>query len=287
MNLPYVIIGVVRRHVPQRLLYGLMGMRGRGNSSELDPDAAFAALRERLAAMDLQFDGRRVLEFGSGRTARLALRMIAAGAAHVTQVDFDATPLSDPAHRQILEADCRALGLSAADALARISVRRGDFLELPIPTRDNAVDLVLSGAVLEHVRNPAAILALCHAWLRPGGTTYHLVDLRDHNMAFRYPFEMLAYSDDVWRRWFDLSGGFHLNRWRVPDYLNAMARAGFCTMRAGHARIDPEGARAIQGRLDSRFRGLSEDILAVTWLELCGVRCAGEASDDACGSCTS
>jgi SAM-dependent methyltransferase len=124
--------------------------------------------------------------------------------------------LTDRVHRAMLLKDCSSLGLNCEDALSRIHIVRGDITRLPFPLPGRRMDLAISHSILEHVCDAEAVLTCCWKWLRPGGITDHLIDLRDHNLRFRYPFEMLTFSDQVWSHWLDLRGGFHLNRWRVP-----------------------------------------------------------------------
>src|SRR6185436_4320495 len=99
MNLKYLCIGVVRRHVPVKLLFAIMKWRGDGNGAESTPRAYLADWRERLAKHGAGLEGKHVLEIGSGRYARLALHLLAAGARRVTLVDLYAVALHDPEHR--------------------------------------------------------------------------------------------------------------------------------------------------------------------------------------------
>ncbi len=211
--------------MPEKLLFAVMKRRGDGNGAESIPDTYLTEWRDRLQQHGVSFEGKHILEIGSGRFARLATRMLAAGAARVTLVDLYALPLDEPENQALLIQDCAELGLDVEGVLARIEVIGGDFVALPPPDSESKVDLVFSAAVLEHVRDPELVLQRCSEWLKPGGITCHVVDLRDHSLQFRYPFEMLTMSEQSWERWFDLPGGFHLNRWRAPDYLQAMYKA--------------------------------------------------------------
>jgi SAM-dependent methyltransferase len=277
MNLKYLWVGAVRRHMPTKLLFAVMKRRGDGNGAESIPAAYLTEWRERLAKYGVGLAGKHILEIGSGRYARLAPHMLAAGARRVTLVDLYAVPVEQPEHYAMLARDCAALGLELDDALARIEVIRGDFVALPAPDAYNKADLAISAAVLEHVRDPGQVLAHCWEWLKPGGVTCHVIDLRDHNLQFRYPFEMLTFSDNTWKRWFDLPGGFHLNRWRVPDYLDAAHRTGFVNLRYDAFIQDQDGARAIMPRLDSRFRNIPEDILSILGISLYGEKSPNNA----------
>lgn len=270
MNLRYVLTGVVRRHLPAPLLFRIMRLRGDGSGGEQAPDAVFQEWQTWIAGAGISLQGQHVVEIGSGRYARIALRLLKAGARRVTLVDFYALPLDHPAQGATLLEDCRRLGLDWADVGARIRTISGDILSLGPEALGEPADLVFSSAVLEHVRDPRAILARCQEWLRPGGLTFHMVDLRDHNFQFRYPFEMLAYSDETWERWLDLRGGFHVNRWRAHDHLQALADAGFEQITYVPIRHDQAAARAIRRRLDERFRRLPEKLLGIQMIVLYG-----------------
>ena len=270
MNWEYVLIGLVRRYVPKRILFAVMERRGDSSMGENSPEECLIKWTEQLNKRGLSFAGKRVLEIGSGRYARFALQMLAAGAEHVTLIDLYALPLTEPAHRSVLIQDCLSLGLSYNDALARIHTVTDDITRLPPPTPGDQVDLAISHSVLEHVENPLEVLASCFNWLKPGGITHHIIDLRDHNLQFRYPFEMLTFSDEVWSRWLDLSGGFHLNRWRVPDYLRAAHESRFINVDYEILQKDETALKLVLHRLNYRFRSVSAEMLAIVSLSLHG-----------------
>lgn len=272
MNLRYLLTGVIRRHLPLPLLFVIMRLRGDGNGAEKNPDPIMNELTARLAHYDISISDKHILELGSGRYARLALRMLAQGARHVTLVDFYALPLDNPQHQHILHTDCAQLGLDFADACKRITVMNTDFLATVAPPDLDKPDYITSLAVLEHVRDPATILQKCYEWLRPGGQTFHVVDLRDHNLQFQYPFEMLAYSDSFWERWLNQPGGFHLNRWRAPDYAEAVRQAGFQMIKCRTTITDVEGLQKLLWRIHPQFHRYNTAQLAVQGIELWGVK---------------
>lgn len=239
-----------------------MQLRGTVSIAESFPDRYAAEWTERLQKLGISFEDRVVMEIGSGRYARGALRMLAAGAKRVTLVDMDGVPLTHPTHRALLEKDCAQLGIRLDDALSRLELVIGDFTQI-VPNPGQHVDLAISNAVLEHVQEPEKILRHCRAWLNPGGFTGHLIDLRDHNLAFRYPFEMLTYSDQVWRRYLDLKGSFHLNRWRAPDYLAALEHVGFARIGYETVETDPQALSQCIDRIIPRFKNASEEQLAI------------------------
>jgi SAM-dependent methyltransferase len=91
-----------------------------------------------------------------------------------------------------------------------------------------SVDYLFSSSVLEHLREPEAVLKESRRILRKGGWMIHVVDLRDH--FFRYPFEMLKYSERAWGFLTTASGGSgYQNRWRLTRWKEALERHGFAT----------------------------------------------------------
>jgi hypothetical protein len=73
---------------------------------------------------------------------------------------------------------------------------------------------VWSSSVLEHVFDVSDIVAACARLTQVGGLNIHNIDLRDH--YFKYPFEMLCYSEPTWKRWLNPSN--NLNRWRIRQF---------------------------------------------------------------------
>lgn len=266
----YLLLGLVRRYVPKKLLFAVMQFRGDASLAEQSPDNYLTIWNDQFSRHDWSFKGKHVLEIGSGRYARFALRMLASGARRATLVDLYAVPLRDPAHRAMLVKDCARLGLDYEDALSRIEVITADITQLSVPPGNKGVDLAISHSVLEHVRDPVTVMTYCWKWLKPGGSTHHIVDLRDHNLKFRYPFEMLTFSDKIWQRWLDLGGGFHLNRWRVPDYLRAAQESGFVNVGYDILSDDAGALKAVFSRLNGRFRSIEEQVLAILSIALFG-----------------
>jgi SAM-dependent methyltransferase len=270
MKFGYVLRGLVRHQIPDQWFFALGKLSGGGTLSESDVDGSFAELQKRLEGIGTDLENKHILDVGSGRYARVALRMLRAGADRVTLVDMYAVELSEHGHELALLRDCIGLGLDPGDALARIRVCRRDFVSLPAATPEEAADIVSSAAALEHACAPYSVLSKCWEWLKPGGVTSHFVDLRDHPSTL--PFEMLTFSDRVWKRWLNPRGGFGLNRWRLTDYLNAMRQIGFIDVDYEVLQSDEPELRAITPRLTERFRGIDRDLLSVLLVHLHGKR---------------
>jgi SAM-dependent methyltransferase len=105
------------------------------------------------AAMDIRH-GHAVLDLGCGPGIDLRDMADHAGpAGSVIGVDHDPEMLAEAARR--------------LHDHPRVSLRAGDAHHLPL--RDASVDRARTDRVLQHVRDPAAVLAELHRVLRPGG----------------------------------------------------------------------------------------------------------------------
>jgi hypothetical protein len=93
-------------------------------------------------------------------------------------------------------------------------------IEAYADSRVEPLDLVLSSSVYEHLHDPLAVTRSLAPITAPDGAQMHFIDLRDH--YFKRPFEMLCYSDWVWRNL--LNPGSNLNRWRAWEYERMFAR---------------------------------------------------------------
>lgn len=104
------------------------------------------------------------------------------------------------------------------------------FSALPWP--DDALDLLCSFAVLEHVEQPEAAVASCARVLRPGGLAVHRIQARDHR-SFRQgagytPISYYAESEEGWRG--NVANRFHQNRTATWQWRKLFEAAGFAVL---------------------------------------------------------
>ena len=154
-----------------------------------------------------------VLDLGCG-TGRHTSWLAAAGA-RVTAVDFS---------HEMLERAKRKV----ADTEVQIIIHD---LHEPLPLEDTSFDAVVSGLVLEHIRDPRAFFMEAHRVLRPAGRAV---------VSAMHPAMFLR---DAWARFTDPDSGEVVAPGSLPhqlgDFVMAALEAGFTL--AWYRRIRPGG----------------------------------------------
>ena len=131
--------------------------------------------------------------------------------------------------------------------------------------KPDSADIVVSNSVLEHVTDLRQLAAAMRKILRDDGVSTHAVDIRDHYR--RYPFEMLCYSEQTWRRYLNASN--NLNRLRLPDYRSIFS-AHFSSVTIEPFDRLPNEFRASKDRIRPEFLTGDDEIDSIGqfWLDL-------------------
>jgi SAM-dependent methyltransferase len=95
-----------------------------------------------------------------------------------------------------------------------MTLLEADIREARLADQLEPVDIVLSSSVYEHLDDVEGITRALAGLTKPDGIQIHFIDLRDH--FFKYPFEMLRFSERTWRNWLNPSSNH--NRYRLWDY---------------------------------------------------------------------
>jgi len=220
MNLPYLLPRLVRHFLPERLVRFLLlqGWVIRPGLETRQPQSAIQGYLEVLAEHGFSLAGKRVMVLGYGGRFDLGLGLLEAGAEGVVLCEKDVPP--DDAHNRGLVprygAHLTLDGKRVRPRSARLTLLQGD-VRGPAAAALAAFDLIISRSVYEHLDDVEGVTRALAALTRADGLQIHFVDLRDH--FFRYPFEMLCYSERVWHDWLDPST--HHNRYRLWDYRRA------------------------------------------------------------------
>ncbi len=218
LNLPYLLPRLVRHFMPEGLTRFLL-LRSvviRPGLETTDPAAAVSRYVEILRLRGDTLRDQRVLVFGYGGRFDVGVALLAAGAGHVVLCEKYTPP--DDHHNALLLGKYGDYLFSdhgkPRPRPERMTLLEGDIGEVHVSAEFKPLDLIISSSVYEHLEDVETTTRALAALTRPNGLHIHFVDLRDH--FFKYPFEMLSYSDRVWRGWLNPTSNH--NRYRLWDY---------------------------------------------------------------------
>jgi SAM-dependent methyltransferase len=223
MNLFYLVPRFIRHFLPERITRFLLLRNWVIQASFETNDSQFAIKRyvDALEANNKTIKGKRVMVFGYGGRFDIGVGLVEAGAGHVILCDKYARP--DEIHnRALLEKYSSYLRLERSEAQSKDIVRPAPeyltLLEADIrtvtPEQCAPVDIVISNSVYEHLDDVDGITKSLATLTKPDGIHVHFIDLRDH--YFKYPFEMLKFSERTWYGWLNPTSNH--NRYRLWDY---------------------------------------------------------------------
>lgn len=224
------------------------------------PQLAVSRYGEVLGQKGYPLKGRRVLVFGYGGRFDIGLGLLEAGASHVVLCDPLAPP--DDRHNLSLAADYGQY-FSLEGRRARPRPEYITLLSEDVRTTARAglapFDAIVSNSVFEHVDDVPGVTRALAALTRPDGVQLHFIDLRDH--YFKYPFEMLTFSERVWKRW--LNPTSNLNRHRLEDYRRIFANY-FRDVEVTVLERDEERFNRVRARIRPQFLSGDPDVDSAT-----------------------
>jgi hypothetical protein len=271
MNLPYILPRLARHFMPAAAVRFLL-RRGLIIHPGLETRSPRDALARYLRALDdagISVQGKRVMVFGYGGSFAIGCAFLEAGASHAVLVDRFAPP--DDARNRALLSEYGAYLVSEGDAVrpraAYLTLMDDDIHQIAAEGRLAPVDLVVSSSVYEHLDDVEGITRALAALTALDGVQLHFIDLRDH--FFKYPFEMLTFSDAVWRRY--LNPTSNLNRYRLPDYRRVF-EAHFQDVEIAVLARDLENFRAVQHRIRPEFLTGDPEVDAATQIRVRAAR---------------
>jgi hypothetical protein len=250
-HLGYLLPRLVRRclpspiiHVVKRLNIGMVpGLETR------DPKAAADRYEVVLQKYGKQWEDKRILILGYGGFFGLGVELLLRGARHVVLVDPFAQT-DNIANQRLVEKYRPYLMIDGRQILPN-----PDWITLvheEIPSRSfgshDPIDIFLSSSVLEHVSSLDPLVHELSGMTQPEGFHIHFVDLRDH--YFKYPFEMLCFSEAIWRSLLDPPS--HLNRLRLWDYKDCFSR-NFNNVGVEIIESDPISFNRVKSRIRPEF----------------------------------
>jgi hypothetical protein len=209
---------VARHFLPEKLVRALL-LRNiiiRPGLETSNPFEAVQRYADVLLERGLSLRGKRVLVFGYGGRFDIGFGFLKEGAAHVILCDKYAPP--DETHnRQIFAAEEKYFVAESTGLRPRsewITLLESDIRDIEATVEIEPVDIVLSSSVYEHLDDVEGITRALASLTKADGIQIHFIDLRDH--FFKYPFEMLRFSESTWYKWLNPSSNH--NRYRMWDY---------------------------------------------------------------------
>lgn len=181
-----------------------------------DPFAAVEQYVKTLSEHGKSVDGKKVLLFGYGGRFAVAVELLNRGASHVVLCDHFVL-LDHERNAQLLPAYEMYLKQNQDEIQPRsefITLLHGDIRDVSIQSQIAKADCIFSTSVYEHLDDVDGITQALAKLTSPQGFHLHFIDLRDH--YFKYPFEMLKFSQNIWKNF--LNPTSNLNRFRLKDY---------------------------------------------------------------------
>ena len=233
------------------------------------PEKAAQRYLETLEAVGYLMNGKRVLIFGYGGNFAVGCGLLSQGADHVILCDKYAQPDKER-NRELVMLHPGYLTIAGGRVVPdpQFITLIHDDIRLPtIQEHCGLVDIVLSSSVYEHLDDVDGITSALRGLTRPGGIQLHWIDLRDH--YFRYPFEMLRYSDKTWKNW--LNPTSNLNRFRLQDYEHVFNKY-FDRVETTPLNWDPAAFQRARKAIRSEFLSGNDAIDSTTILRVMAIR---------------
>jgi SAM-dependent methyltransferase len=217
-NLAYLFPRLIRHYMPESLARFMLRRRwiiSPGIETQ-QPQQAVNQYINTLKTHGQNLKDKQVLVFGYGGNFGVGCYLLQAGARSVILCEKENLPANNQ-NIALMKEFPSYLGKSDKQVITRppyLMSLYGDIREIAQKGHLPKVDLLLSNSVFEHLADVNSITLSLARITKPNGCHLHFIDLRDH--FFKYPFEMLCYSENAWRRW--LNPTSNLNRYRFFDY---------------------------------------------------------------------
>lgn len=267
MNLPYLIPRLLRRFMPEKLVRTLL-LRNIIIQSGLETNDPFGAVQRYvnlLSERGLALKNKRVMVFGYGGRFDIGFGLLKEGASHIVLCDKYA-PADETHNRRMFGAEEKYFVSENKGFRPRpewMTLLESDIREYQVRAESEKMDIVVSNSVYEHVDDVEGITRALASLTKRGGAHIHFVDLRDH--FFKYPFEMLRFSEKIWRKFLNPSSNH--NRYRLWDYRRVFESL-FDSVEIKVLSQDKEAFRRIQRLILPEFLSENADENDVTLIRI-------------------
>ncbi|MHA2012198.1 MAG: methyltransferase domain-containing protein [Candidatus Helarchaeota archaeon] len=258
MNIEYLLARFVRKFTPESVVNFFLqkGIFIKPGLETSNPDEALSQYLSVLDKQGISIAGKKCLLFGYGGNFGLGCMLLEQGATHVVLMDKYAHPNTQrnlallPRYEKYLE----YTGKEVLPHSNNITLHHDDIQKL-----STTIDIVLSSSVFEHVEDVEGVAQALSTLMNPQGVQIHFIDLRDH--FFKYPFEMLCYSEKTWYNWLNPSS--YLNRYRMPDYQRVF-ETYFTNVEMTVLERNMDAFQQVQSRVRKEFLTGNNEIDSIT-----------------------
>ena len=204
--------------------------------SDIDASVAYSlhvakSYLNHFLAHNVDFHGKSILEIGPGTNFGTMLLLKALGANQVAVADRFLVEYDDTFHtalyKKLLIKALEEFPEANTEIIEAAAQKRSYSLEnfssykcglenmADIP--DQSFDIIVSNAVLEHLKNPVSAFAELARLTKTGGYGFHQVDFRNHN-DFSQPLEFLLMPEEEQALFIMVRNYSCGNGWRVSEY---------------------------------------------------------------------
>ena len=218
MNITYIVLRLIRHFLPEPFLQFILQRQiiiKPGYETRLPLQAAENYLRS-LRDNKTNIENKDILIFGYGGNLHIACLLLEAGAKKIVLLEQESFPNKKIARglfEQFPQYFSKSDGHICEDEKF-MQIIHANITEIAGTAQLMPVDIVLSASVFEHLTDVESVTQALAVATKKGGLNLHFIDLRDH--FFRFPFEMLRFSESAWIRWLNPSS--NLNRYRSWQY---------------------------------------------------------------------
>jgi len=267
LNIRYVLPRFIRHFMPDSVVRFFLrrGLIIHPGLETSNPAAAIERYEKVFASAGQELAGKRTLIFGYGGNFAVGCALLRLGARQVVLCEKYAPPDHVrnqsllPEYEEYLQfKDGRVL-----PATDKLRLLQADIRHVAQDGQLAPVDYVLTTSVYEHLDDVEGITRSLAMLTNPSGMQLHFIDMRDH--FFKYPFEMLAYTEHVWRSW--LNPTSNLNRYRLTDYQRVF-EALFKNVEITVLARDDIGFEAMRERIRPEFLSGDPQIDAATQIQV-------------------
>lgn len=218
-----------------------------------------------ISSAESLYKGKTILEYGPGDTLSVPVLALAEGATQVEAFDAFDIQSRDHAYLDAIYGPLLTKAGHAARSADGLSLHRSCTMHNSLESLERAgkrFDVVLSRAVLEHVRDLDGLFASMVRVMKDDGIAIHEIDLRSHGVEYSHPLDFLTFSKGKWDA---MSSHIDLpNRVRAKEVLDLAERHGSRVIFAAVShKLRPGYASTLRPSLDATFQACSDEELSI------------------------